>query len=152
MTNRQENTFTMMKTTNETISRKAATDGMPPALKTVNDNLTDKLREIEVKDQGKGILTSGKTNVKKQAAAMANEMAELLSKATVGKENKSPARIIRDKAYMHLKEAVDEIRSCGQFVFWIDESRSKGYVSRYFKHSRSRSKTKTADTGETINK
>ena len=68
MTNRQENTFTMMKTTSETVRKKAASDGMPQALKTVNDSLTDKLREIEVKDQEKGVLTSGKTNVKRQAS------------------------------------------------------------------------------------
>ena len=66
-----------------------------------------------------------------QAAAVANEMAELLSKATVDKEDKSPARIIRDKAYTHLKEAVDEIRNCGQYVFWRNESRNKGYISQY---------------------
>jgi len=85
-----------------------------------------------------------------QAAAMANEMAELLSKATVGKEDKSPARIIRDKAYTHLKEAVDEIRSCGQFVFWRNESRNKGYISVYFRRSRSRTKSKTAELEENI--
>jgi len=44
-----------------------------------------------------------------QAAATADEMAEILGQATVGKEDKSPSRIIRDKAYSHLKEAVDEI-------------------------------------------
>ncbi|MEJ2543460.1 MAG: hypothetical protein P8Y99_05285 [Calditrichaceae bacterium] len=76
-----------------------------------------------------------------QAADMANEMADLLSKATVGKEDKSPTRIIRDKAYTHLKEAVDEIRNCGQFVFWRNESRHKGYVSAYFRRNRKKTKT-----------
>jgi hypothetical protein len=69
-----------------------------------------------------------------QAAAMAAEMAELLGQATVGREDRSPARITRDKAYTHLKEAVDEIRSYGQFVFWRNESRDKGYVSQYHKN------------------
>lgn len=75
-----------------------------------------------------------------QAAAMAGEMAELLGKATVGKEDKSPTQIIRDKAYSHLKEAVDEIRTCGQFVFWRDESRFKGYISAYFERQRNMTK------------
>lgn len=32
-------------------------------------------------------------------------------------------KVWRDKASTHLKQAVDEIRECGQYVFWRDEAR-----------------------------
>lgn len=73
-----------------------------------------------------------------QAAAMASEMAELFGKATVGREDKSPARIIRDKAYTHLKEAVDEIRDYGQYVFWKNENRITGYRSTHLQRHRNK--------------
>ena len=34
---------------------------------------------------------------------------------------------MRDKAYTHLKQAVDQVRECGQYVFWRNEARLKGY-------------------------
>jgi hypothetical protein len=36
---------------------------------------------------------------------------------------------MRDKAYAFMKLAVDEIRATGQYAFWRDEDRKKGYVS-----------------------
>lgn len=68
------------------------------------------------------------------AANTAKEMADLLSKATMGRADNSKERITRDKAYTYLKQAVDEIRQCGQYIFWRDETRLKGYVSQYFKN------------------
>lgn len=41
-----------------------------------------------------------------------------------------------DQSYTHLKEAVDAIRQCGQFVFWKDQDRAKGYASDYKRKSR----------------
>ena len=67
------------------------------------------------------------------AAATSNEMAELLSRATSDRADNNQARVIRDKAYTLLKQAVDEIRDCGQYVFWRDAQRYKGYVSQYNK-------------------
>ena len=49
-----------------------------------------------------------------QAAETANDMADLLGQATVEREDNSAARVIRDKAFTHLKEVVDEVRNCGQ--------------------------------------
>ncbi len=75
------------------------------------------------------------------AAVKADEMAELLSQATADRADNSAARIIRDKAYTLLKRAVDEVRTVGQYIFWRDETRLKGYVSRYRKTRRSKSNT-----------
>ena len=73
-----------------------------------------------------------------QAAAMAGEMTELLGRATVGEGDKSPACIIRNKAYTYLKEAVDEIRDYGQYIFWKNENRLTGYRSSYFRRHQSK--------------
>ena len=84
-----------------------------------------------------------------QAAAMSAEIGGLLGKATADREDNSAARIIRDRAYTHLKEAVDEIRNCGQYVFWRDENRLKGYVSHYHKR-RNRSSVSDVKNEETV--
>ena len=61
-------------------------------------------------------------------------MADLLSQVNGERDSDNQFKVMRDKAYTHLKEAVDEIRSCGKYVFWWDENRLKGYGSRYFKN------------------
>ena len=70
-----------------------------------------------------------------KAAKTADEMAALLGKAT-SEDDDSQAKKIRDQAYTHLKEAVDEIRGCGQYVFWRDEERMRGYGSEYLRRIR----------------
>ena len=62
---------------------------------------------------------------------MSDEMAELLSRATTDRAEDNQARVTRDKAYTLLKQAIDEIRSVGQYVFWRDAQRYRGYVSQY---------------------
>lgn len=39
---------------------------------------------------------------------------------------------IRENAYTYLKQAIDEIRECGKFVFWRNPERMKGYVSEHW--------------------
>ncbi len=70
------------------------------------------------------------------AASTAADMADLLAMVNGERAHGSSARVIRDQAYTHLKEAVDEIRACGQFVFWDNESRQEGYHSRYRRSQR----------------
>jgi len=53
---------------------------------------------------------------------------------------------MRDKAYTHLKQAVDQVRECGQYVFWRNEARLKGYGSRYFRKARAAARSSSADT------
>ena len=61
---------------------------------------------------------------------MSKKMHEMKAAATTDKYDKDVKRI-RDQAYTHLKEAVDALRRCGQFVFWKNEDRRKGYTSQY---------------------
>jgi hypothetical protein len=51
----------------------------------------------------------------------------------------SEAKRIRDQAFTHLKEAVDLIRKCGQYVFWRNAARLKGYRSNYLRRLSRRS-------------
>jgi len=68
-----------------------------------------------------------------EAAATADRMADLLGATNGERKEVSESMIIRDKAYTYLKQAVDEIRECGKFVFWRNPDRLKGYVSDYWK-------------------
>lgn len=79
------------------------------------------------------------------AAATSTEMAALLSQSTVDRKKENVSRIIRDKAYTYVKQALDEVRACGQFVFWRDDARLKGYVSQYFKNRRKKNTTDSAE-------
>lgn len=65
------------------------------------------------------------------AAATSDEMAKLLGIVNGEKSTRNEAISLRDKAFTHLKEAVDEIRECGKYVFWKNEDRLKGYKSAY---------------------
>ena len=58
---------------------------------------------------------------------------DLLGATNGEREAVSEAMIIRDKAYTYMKQAVDEIRECGKFVFWRNPDRLKGYVSDFWK-------------------
>ncbi len=65
------------------------------------------------------------------AAQLSNDMAELLAKANGATQENSLAKEIRDKAFTHLKEAVDEVRDAGKYVFKNNPERFKGYISKY---------------------
>ena len=67
-----------------------------------------------------------------EAAATADRMADLLGATNGERKEVSESMIIRDKAYTYLKQAVDEIRECGKFVFWRNPDRLKGYVSEFW--------------------
>ncbi|MCK8521278.1 hypothetical protein M0D21_06860 [Aquimarina sp. D1M17] len=65
------------------------------------------------------------------AAQLSDTMAELLAKANGAAQENSVSKSLRDKAFTHLKEAVDEVRAAGKYAFKADPDRFKGYVSRY---------------------
>lgn len=66
------------------------------------------------------------------AATTADRMGDLLGATNGERKEESEAIIIRDKAFTYLKQAVDEIRDCGKFVFWRNPDRLKGYTSDYW--------------------
>jgi hypothetical protein len=74
------------------------------------------------------------------AAQKADELASLLGIVTGDRMQYDEKRVIRDQAFSHLKEAVDVIRKFGQFVFWRNEKRKRGYISNYLRYRRMKSK------------
>jgi len=79
-----------------------------------------------------------------QAADRAAYLSDLLARATIDREDNSRSRVIRDQAYTYLKAAVDDVRACGQYVFWRDNTRLKGYSSPYFRRASNKSKKAAA--------
>jgi hypothetical protein len=72
------------------------------------------------------------------------ELGKLLAKVNGASIDSSPVIDIRNKAYTHLKEAVDEIRRVGQYVYWRDEKKFAFYASQYVrKLNAPRKKTET---------
>ncbi len=71
-----------------------------------------------------------------EAAGMADELSDLLGAATTERADSSAAKKLRDQAFTYLKGAVDEVRVFGQYVFWRDDERSRGYRSEYFRRNR----------------
>jgi len=73
-----------------------------------------------------------------RAADYSDLMAPLLAETNTEREKVSDGKKIRDRAYTHLKEAVDEIYGHGQFAFRQDDDRRKGYRSNYMHERRKR--------------
>jgi hypothetical protein len=81
------------------------------------------------------------------AAQKSDELASIYADATRDREDFSEFKKIRDQAFTHVKEAVDKIRKCGQFVFWRTPGRVKGYRSNYLRRLSRRS---TEDNTEPV--
>ncbi len=86
-----------------------------------------------------------------KAETTAPEMAQLLANANGKKMEDNKMRLLRDKAFYYMKEAMDEIRRVGQYVFWKDEQRRKGYVSKFNKVKK-HGKAKNGDANEVTTK
>ncbi|MCP4157413.1 MAG: hypothetical protein GY757_57410 [bacterium] len=71
-----------------------------------------------------------------QAAQASDDLSSLLAKVTSGKDDFSQERIIRDQAFTLLKEAVDEIRECGRYVFRTNKERLAGYRSHHLRKTK----------------
>ena len=83
-----------------------------------------------------------------EAAAASDHLSDLLARANVDREQATRTRIVRDQAYTHLKEAVDEVRDCGQYVFIGNEARLKGYISQYHKKANAKARRGTSSPPE----
>jgi hypothetical protein len=79
-----------------------------------------------------------------EAASKSRELAGLRADASVDKRADRERKLLRDRAYTHLKQAVDEVRRCGQFVFWKNDERLVGYASEYLRKNRQRAEAKAA--------
>jgi hypothetical protein len=65
------------------------------------------------------------------AATLSKTLSDLLALNNDGQEKDSPEKDLRDRAFTHLKKAVDEIRLYGKAEFWREPDRLKGYSSEY---------------------
>ena len=75
-----------------------------------------------------------------QASQMSDQLSPLWAMAIGERMEYSENKIIRDQAYTHLKEAVDEVRDCGQYIFWHNDLRLRGYRSPYLRKVRNKDK------------
>ncbi len=77
------------------------------------------------------------------AATLSAQMGQLLAQVNGDRLENSSAKDVRDRAFVWLKQAVDEVRACGQYVFFDNAERRVGYASQYF-----RARKPAADTAE----
>lgn len=82
-----------------------------------------------------------------QADEAASQMTRLLARATGERNRRNEAKKIRDRAFTHLKEAVDPIYEYGQFVFRTDRERRRGYRSNYMYVRRRKHYRKSSSEG-----
>jgi hypothetical protein len=67
-----------------------------------------------------------------RAKQLSLDLVDLMNKVDGVKDSKNrPEKIMRDRAYTHLKQLVDEIRAYGKYAFWNDEEKQKRYSSEY---------------------
>ena len=83
-----------------------------------------------------------------EARDKAMNLSKLLAEVKGAYMATSPLIELRNKAYVHLKEAVDEIRQVGQFVFWKNSKKLKLYSSEYLR-KKGKSQSKKEDQSET---
>jgi hypothetical protein len=84
------------------------------------------------------------------AATQSCECAVLYAASTV-EAMYNEARLTRDRALTLLKIAVDEVYGFGQYVFWNDREKKRGYSSPYLRRLRkkwSKNVTTSADSGK----
>ncbi|WP_346855969.1 hypothetical protein [uncultured Draconibacterium sp.] len=82
------------------------------------------------------------------AATRADELADLLAEANGDKADTNESKIIRDKAYTHMKVLVDEIRLAGKYVFRKNANRLKGYSSEYWRKLHRNQNNNSSDAAE----
>jgi hypothetical protein len=63
-------------------------------------------------------------------------LGDLLAQTNVEKMEKSPEKIMRDRAFTYMDLAVDKIRKCGKSVFWKEPEHVAHYASAYLRKQR----------------
>ncbi len=108
-----------------------------------NDDLIQDLNDLAVLGRENTALLSlisFDESLLHQAADLADKLAPVLALANGSRQKGNEAKILRDRAYVYLKELVDEIRLAGKYVFRKDPERLVGYVSHYWKRKRGKKK------------
>lgn len=84
------------------------------------------------------------------AASTSTKMAALLAAVTTERAYCTTVSKIRDQAYTHLKESVDEICSFGRYIFRKNEAKYKRYTCEYSRQIRKRQAAKKEAEEETV--
>lgn len=85
------------------------------------------------------------------AANLSDVMGQLLAEVNETRTGGNDAKYLRDQAYTHLKQLVDEIRECGKYAFRKDEKRVQGYYSSYWRKKNSTKADSTETTELPVN-
>lgn len=65
---------------------------------------------------------------------LSKTLSDLLALNNDSQEKPSAEKNLRDRAFTHLKVAVDKIRLYGKAEFWSEPDRLKGYSSDYYRN------------------
>ena len=85
-----------------------------------------------------------------QCSQLADALSTLLAQVNGERLGTNAGKVLRDRAYTHLKFAVDEVRACGQFRFWNQDDRLVGYASNYLRSHRGSGTTAEATISEPV--
>lgn len=66
-----------------------------------------------------------------KASELSDRMSGILGDRRANAQAESDARVIRDQAYVYIRQLIGEIRRRGKFVFYRDKERLVGYASDY---------------------
>lgn len=113
-----------------------------------NSDMVQDLNDLSVLGKAHLDLLAPITGIAEQldkAAVTSDAMGDLLGATNGEREQDSETMVIRDKAFTFLKQAVDEVRECGKFVFWRNPDRQKGYASDYWQRKRSAAAKETPE-------
>ncbi|MCX6581921.1 MAG: hypothetical protein NT166_17260 [Candidatus Aminicenantes bacterium] len=83
-----------------------------------------------------------------KAAQASYDLSTVLANAIRDRMRPSDAKEIRDRAYTRLKEAVDEIRFYGRYVFRGNKERLPGYRSEHIRQMKTRRARDRKKNGE----
>jgi hypothetical protein len=80
-----------------------------------------------------------------RAADLSSQTGHLLGAANSERKKEIETKLIRNKAFTYLKQAVDEIRECGKYAFQNNPDRLRGYHSDYWKATNNNKRKKESD-------
>ena len=70
-----------------------------------------------------------------QASDLSDELAQLLASSHSERYALTETKLLRDKAFIYLKQSIDLIREAGRYAFAKDTDHRKGYSSNYWKRT-----------------
>jgi hypothetical protein len=85
-------------------------------------------------------------NLVDKARQMSFDLGDLLARVHTSRKDWMESQLLRNKAFYHLKEAVDVVRKAGKYAFGTDKDRYKGYISSFLQRKYQKSKLKTGKT------